>query len=94
MQNLKNSLKLRTLKTLKNDLIFGNHYLFLASTIFDDSIISDTISESNSVLHNLISAYKILPGDVAYAIELNPWQSGIIYDEYTDDVNLKIKIFM
>ena len=88
---LKNTLKLETLKLLKEEISSGNHYLFLASSEPELGVIQDTIKETNDGLRELISAFKILPADVEFCIALNPWVQNTVYDTYDDSQNLKLK---
>lgn len=89
--SLQNTLKLETLKLLKEEIASGNHYLFLASTEQDLTAIQDTIKETNDGLREMISAFKILPSDVQFCIALNPWSQNTVYDAYDDIENLKLK---
>ena len=89
--SLQNTLKLETLKLLKDEISSGNHYLFLSSTEQDLSQIQDTIKETNDGLRELISAFKILPSEVEFCLPLNPWVQNTVYDAYEDSVNLKLK---
>lgn len=91
MVELKNSLKTRTLDSLKESLIDGKHYFYLSSTNQDNTLLKDTILEDNTALHDIISAYKIMPNEVEFALKINQWQNGTKYYPYTDSVNLKNK---
>lgn len=91
MVELKNSLKTRTLHSLKENLINGKHYFYLSSTNEDNTLLKDTILEDNAALHDIISAYKIMPNEVAFGLKINQWQNGVKYYAYDDSVNLKNK---
>lgn len=48
----------------------------------------DTVEEQNSSKNNIIFYNHILPSDVSLMIKRYNWLSGVIYDQYEDDVDL------
>lgn len=48
----------------------------------------DTIKEQNEAKRNILFYQKIIPSDVSLVAPRYDWTSGIVYDQYEDDVEL------
>lgn len=48
----------------------------------------DTIKEQNDAKRNIIFYQKIIPSDVSLVAPRYNWTSGVVYDQYEDDVQL------
>jgi hypothetical protein len=93
MINFKNTLKTTTVELLKQVFADGSNYLFLSgSEEFPETVpavLSDTVNEEYLAYGDIISAFKIQPSEVSFVIKRKNWTLNKIYQEYTDDINLK-----
>ena len=72
------------------------YYIFYggAKSREDESVIPenlDTIQEENEAKRNAMFYNHILPSDVSLMVNRYNWTSGVVYDQYEDDVDLSDK---
>jgi len=68
-----------------------SYYMFFGrSKPWDGDVpaVVDTIKEQNEAKRNILFYQKIIPSDVSLVAPRYNWQSGIVYDQYEDDVSL------
>lgn len=92
---LKSSSKKTFAQTFLDDIKLNkNKYFFFIgkSTSWTDENIPDpyvdTIENEFKLMNGIIAYKQITPSDVFYALKKNIWTTGIIYDQYTDKINL------
>lgn len=74
------------------------HYIFLGRTVsWDNENIpptpTDTRRNEADTKRNILAVKRVQPNDVSLLIKRVDWQQGVIYDSYTDDVDIKDRNF-
>lgn len=100
MPLLTNSIKTSFVKEFYDSIVdprsTDRYYVFYggAKAREDENIIPeplDTVQEENESKRNTIFYNHILPSDVSLMVKRYNWTSGIVYDQYEDDIDLSDK---
>ena len=93
---LSTTFNMDTLRLFYDDIKNNDYYVFVSSVttgLTDRFTAVDSRYHKNIFLENVVFGKKILTSDVHFAIKFYPWQSGQIFDEYRDDIDLSDKKF-
>ena len=90
-ETLTSILKTDTVRMFYDDLQDNQYYVFVSSVtgIDEDRIeVNNSIKSKNIFLDNVIFGKKILNDDCKFMVKYYPWQSGQVFTQYDDSVDL------
>jgi hypothetical protein len=84
MAKVMNAFRYNLLESFRRDVLVGRHYLFLSR----GTHVSDSTATAQEILGNMISATRILPDDVRFAVPKFKWERGTVYTQYDSSTDL------
>ena len=71
----------------------GNNYYIMASSMAEDTTISNTQKDIREFQRKVIFGNKIASDDVRYMFDIKPWSTGTVYDAFDDTQDMSTKNF-